>query len=67
MMRDDDFRERAEIILHNLSLERIGAWRRFWRRWEISDEPLRWDAAHLLREAGVHIKSPMNTRRLGAP
>ncbi len=59
---DADFRDRAETILHNLALERVGPWRRFWRRWEISDEPLRCDAARLLREAGVHIKRPPNTQ-----
>ncbi|MGI3168438.1 hypothetical protein ACRARG_04750 [Pseudooceanicola sp. C21-150M6] len=56
--------ERALCILHNMAVERTG-WRSFFRRWWISDEPLRNDAANLIREIGYHQKKPMNTRLVG--
>lgn len=49
-MTDAQFARRAEHILHNMALERTG-WARFFSRWFISHEPLRNDAANLLRES----------------
>ena len=63
-MTDRQFTERAALILHNMSLERTG-WRGFFRRWHISDEPLRNDAANLLTEYGVSLLTPKGTRRIG--
>lgn len=56
--------KRALTILHNMSLERTG-WRGFVRRWAISDEPLRNDAARLLREIGYGAMRPRGTRMVG--
>ena len=50
-MRDDQFRDRALNILHNMAIERKG-WRGFLQRWYFHHEPLRNDAANLLREYG---------------
>ena len=50
LMTDAQFAQRAERILHNMALERTGRGRWF-RRWFISHEPLRNDAANLLRES----------------
>lgn len=63
-MNDKKFIDRAALILHNMTLERRG-WRGFFRRWYISDEPLRNDAANLLREAGFEMQTPLNCRRVG--
>ena len=63
-MNDGQFIDRAASILHNMALERRG-WRGFFRRWDISDEPLRNDAANLLREAGFEMRTPINCRRVG--
>lgn len=57
--------QRALVILHNLSLERRGFWRQLFRRWHISDEPLRHDAANLLREVGVELLTPIGCQRVG--
>ena len=51
-MTDAQFARRAELILHNMALERTGRGRWF-RRWLISHEPLRNDAANLLRESNL--------------
>jgi len=64
-MSDLEFARRAAVILHNLALERVGPWRQFWRRWHISDEPLRNDAARLLREKGVHMLMPKDCQLVG--
>ena len=61
-MTDRQFAERASVILHNMALERVGFWRQLFRRWHISDEPLRHDAANLLREKGVTMLLPKNTK-----
>ena len=45
--------EQAYAILHKLAQERTG-WRRWFRRWVYSDEPLRNDAANLLRRINYH-------------
>lgn len=40
--------DRIKTVLENLSLENKG-WKRFFKRWKISDEPLRNDARELLK------------------
>lgn len=55
--------ERALGILHRMATERTD-WRTF-RRWYYSDEPLRNDAANLVREAGFDMPRPLNTRLVG--
>lgn len=57
--------QRALCILHNMALERTG-WRGFFSRWCFSDEPLRNDAANLLREIGYSQFSPVNSRLVGS-
>ena len=59
-----DQQNRALTILHNLALERAG-WRGFFRRWYISDEPLRNDAANLIREVGYETLTPNHCRLVG--
>lgn len=54
---------RPLAILHNMSLERTG-WRKFFSRWLISDEPLRNDAARLLREIDYQAPIPKGSKRL---
>lgn len=61
---DRDFAERAAGILHNMALERRG-WRGLFGRWYISAEPLRNDAANLLREAGWSFPTPDGCRMVG--
>lgn len=63
-MPDRQFADRATVILHNMALERKG-WRSLLRRWHISDEPLRNDAANLLRERGVSLVMPTGFHRVG--
>lgn len=41
--------ERISTVLENLATENTG-WRRYFRRWKISHEPLRTDAANILRD-----------------
>lgn len=55
---------RAMGILHRMATEQTG-WRRFFARWYYNDEPLRNDAANLVREAGFQMLRPMNTRLVG--
>jgi len=55
---------RALNILHNMAVERTG-WRGFFRRWWISDEPLRNDAANLIRDVGYMAPMPANSRLVG--
>jgi hypothetical protein len=55
---------RALCILHNMAVERTG-WRGFFRRWWISDEPLRNDAANLIRDVGYHALMPEGSRLVG--
>ena len=57
--------DRALGILHRMATENTG-WRSFFRRWYYSDEPLRNDAANLVREAGFGMMQPCNTRLVGA-
>ena len=65
-MSDREFRTRAQVILHFLALERRG-WKHllFGRRWFIHHEPLRNDAARLLRQAGYEAPRPRGTRYVG--
>ena len=56
--------DRALGILHRMATERTG-WRRFFSRWYYSDEPLRNDAANLVREAGFGMMMPLNSQLIG--
>lgn len=55
--------DRALGILHRMATENTG-WRSFFRRWYYSDEPLRNDAANLVKEAGFGMPIPDDTRLL---
>ena len=55
---------RAMAILHRMATEQTG-WRAIFRRWYYSDEPLRNDAANLVREAGYEMPLPKCTRIIG--
>lgn len=63
-LSDGALLERALGILHRFGTEQIG-WRAFFRRWYFSDEPLRNDAANLVREAGFDQPMPNGTRLVG--
>jgi hypothetical protein len=58
--------DRALGILHRMATERTG-WRRFFTRWYYSDEPLRNDAANIVREAGFGMMMPLDSRLVGDP
>lgn len=65
MMYEDEIRlQRALGILHRMATERTG-WRGFFGRWYYPDEPLRNDAANLVRDAQFHMPMPVGTRQLG--
>ena len=51
-------------VLHSFALEQTG-WRGLFRRWYYSDEPLRHDAANLVRRAEFMAKQPEATRLVG--
>lgn len=57
---------RALSILYYMALERKGWWR-FFSRWWISDEPLRNDAAELLRDIGYQPEPPYGATILRGP
>lgn len=59
-----EFLDRALSILHRMGIENTG-WRGIFRRWYFSDEPLRNNAANLVREAGFAQKIPSHTRLVG--
>jgi hypothetical protein len=62
--------DRALRILHHMATEcsNDGWWHRlFCRRWYYSDEPLRNDAANLVREVGFGMAMPDGTRLVGDP
>jgi hypothetical protein len=63
-MTDRQFADRATVILHNMALERKG-WRSIFKRWFISDEPLRNDAANLLRDRRVSMMTPNGFHMVG--
>jgi hypothetical protein len=52
-------------ILHRFATENTG-WRSFFRRWYYSDEPLRNDAANLVRRAEFQMKQPERTKLVGS-
>lgn len=64
--RDSQLLRDALGILHRMATEHTG-WRSFFRRWYFSDEPLRHDAANLVRRAGFEIPRPENTKLVGDP
>lgn len=64
--RDEALFNRALGILHRMATENVG-WRSVWSRWYYADEPLRNDAANLVREAGFGMMQPINTRLVGDP
>lgn len=61
---DSEMLHRALAILHRFGTENTG-WKSFFRRWYYSDEPLRNDAANLVREAGFMIPMPFDTQLVG--
>jgi hypothetical protein len=64
MRWDHDVDLRAFAILHRFATEQTG-WRRFFSRWYYSDEPLRNDAANLIREAQFEMPIPEHCRLVG--
>lgn len=62
--KDGALLDRALGILHRMATEHTG-WKSILRRWYYSDEPLRNDAANLVREAGFQMKQPDGTRLVG--
>ncbi len=60
---DDQLLLDALGILHRFATENTG-WRGFICRWYYSDEPLRHDAANLVRRARFQMMQPENTRIL---
>lgn len=55
---------RALGILHRMATEQTG-WRYYLRRWYYGDEPLRNDAANLVREADFRAPLPDGTKLVG--
>jgi hypothetical protein len=53
-------------ILNRFATENVG-WRSIFRRWYYSDEPLRNDAANLVRRAEFQAMMPEHTRLVGDP
>ena len=51
-------------VLQNMATENTG-WRSFFRRWYFSDEPLRNDAANIVRAAQFQGRRPEGTRIIG--
>ena len=51
-------------ILHRFALEQTG-WRGWLKRWYYPDEPLRHDAANLVRRAQFETARPEHTRLVG--
>lgn len=62
--RDSVLLDRSLAILHRMATEHTG-WRRWLWRWYYSDEPLRNDAANLVREAGFGMPMPVYTQLVG--
>lgn len=62
---ESELLDRALGILFRMGMERTG-WRGFFRRWYYNDEPLRNDAANLVREARFGLACmPQHTRLVG--
>jgi hypothetical protein len=59
--KDEALFKRSLAVLHRMATEQTG-WRAFFRRWYYSDEPLRNDAANIVREAGFDMPRPDGTR-----
>ena len=55
----------ALIILHNMALENDKKGILGVKRWHIDDEPLRNDAARLLRKCGYQSLMPVGTHYVG--
>ena len=49
---DERFVKRAVLVLNHMRMENSG-WLRYFRRWKISDEPLRNDAQALLNDYNI--------------
>jgi hypothetical protein len=62
--KDAFYYERALDILHRMATEQTG-WRRLFKRWFYSAEPLRNDAANLVREVGYQRPMPEATKLVG--
>ena len=62
--KDDPLLMECLGLLHHFALEQTG-WRGVFRRWYYSDEPLRHDAANLVRRAEYMAKRPECTRLVG--
>lgn len=60
---DSEIARRALFILHEFMLERTG-WRYWLYRWYHNDEPLRNDAARLLKESGYQFMKPIGSRSI---
>ena len=58
-----DINHRAMFVLHEFTLERTG-WRRWLYRWYHSDEPLRNDAARILKDSGCQFMRPIGSRSI---
>jgi hypothetical protein len=63
MYKDQQLAERAFRILFRAALENKRRWWEFWKpRWYFADEPLRHDAANLVREARFYMAHSKDTR-----
>lgn len=62
--RQDRLLDDCLALLHRFALERTG-WRGWLRRWYYSDEPLRNDAANIVRRAGYAELLQDGTRLVG--
>lgn len=61
---DQALLERALGLLHRFATENTG-WKAWFVRWYYSDEPLRNDAANLVRLARFGMPMPIGTRLVG--
>lgn len=62
--QEDILLDDALGLLHRFALEQTG-WRGFFRRWYFSDEPLRHDAANIVRRAGAQRPMPEYCQLVG--
>ena len=58
-----ELNRRAFAILHRMQVENTG-WRSWFKRWYYSDEPLRNDAAALIRQSGFAMLQPLGTKSM---
>ena len=61
---DAELLDRALALLHRFATENTG-WKAWFVRWYYSDEPLRNDAASLVRLARFRMSMPLGTRLVG--